>query len=246
MRVRIIIPVIDVDLEPARRAFARAAAPGTEVSVVSLAWGTSAIEGRADDAWAAPGVLSRAIEAERDGVDAVVIDCMNDPALHAAREVVRIPVVGPAEASMHLAAMLAHRFTIITTGSADIPSVEELVACCRMSGKLASVRAIDIPVLALGADQAATFRALADAGEQAVRQDGAGALIPGCTLLAELAGEAQRELARRGCEVPVLDPCAVAIKAAETQVSLGLCHSARTYARPGDKPIAWPIREGFM
>ncbi|MDI7276270.1 MAG: aspartate/glutamate racemase family protein, partial [Anaerolineae bacterium] len=125
MRVRVISPVIHRGPdEETRLAYAAAAAPGTEVSVVSLEWGTDAIEVRADDAWAAPGVLSRAIEAEREGIDAVIIGCMDDPGLHAAREAVRIPVVGPAEASMHLAAMLAHRFSIITTRSEDIPAVE--------------------------------------------------------------------------------------------------------------------------
>jgi Asp/Glu/hydantoin racemase len=55
MHIRIICPVIVADAaEETRQAFATLASPGTEVSVVSLAWGTDAIEARADDAWAAP------------------------------------------------------------------------------------------------------------------------------------------------------------------------------------------------
>ncbi len=242
MHIRVIVPIVAPgSAEAARQAFAALASPGTEISAVSLEWGTNAIEGRADDAWAAPGIVTRAREAEREGADAAIIECMNDPGLYAVREVVRIPVVGPAEACMHVAAMLAHRFSFITTGSADIPMVEELVARYRLSGKLASVRAIDIPVLQLREDREATYRALADTAERAVRQDGAGAIIPGCTILAPLARRTQEELARRGCEAPVLDPCAAALRTAEALVALGLSHSARTYAPPGAKAIAWPV-----
>ena len=246
MHIRIIVPIVNAhSAEESRHVFSALSSPETEISAVSLAWGTAAIEARADDAWAAPGVLNRAIEAERDGVDALVIDCMDDPGLYAAREAVRIPVIGPAEASLHLAAMLAQRFSIITTNPTDIPTVEELVGRYRLQGKLASVRALSIPVLQLATDEAATFEALVRAGEEAVQQDGAGALVLGCTLLAGQAQRASEELARRGCDVPVLNPRAVALKAAEAHVALGLCHSAHTYARPGEKRIAWPVPAAF-
>ncbi|MCL6430873.1 MAG: aspartate/glutamate racemase family protein [Anaerolineae bacterium] len=247
MRIRVISPVIGQGPDQATlESFAAGASPGTEVSIVSLEWGTEAIEVRSDDAWAAPGVLSRAIEAEHEGVDAVIIACMDDPGLYAAREAVRIPVVGPLEASLHLAGILAHRFSIITTRQEDIPAVEELVQLYRMPDRLASVRAMDLPVLELRAGRGSTFDALVAAGERAVREDGAGALIPGCTLLAPLAGRLQMALADRGCEVPVLDPCRVAMGFAEALVSLGLAHSTRTYARPAAKPIAWPTPEAFL
>ena len=247
MHIRVIDPVTTSEWEEgSRQVFQAAAAEGTEISVVSLAWGPPSIEVRADSAWAAPGILQRVLEAARAGVDAIIINCMDDPGLYAAREMVRIPVVGPAEASMHLAAILAHRFSIVTTDSRDIPSVEELVGRYRMREKLASIRALDIPVLELRDDPEATFRALIESAEQAVLRDGAGAIIPGCTLLAQMAQRAQAELAERGCEVPVLNPSAVALKSAEAQVALGYTHSARTFAAPGDKKIIWPIEQDFV
>ena len=247
MHILVINPIITVEWEgAARQAYTAAAAEGTEISVVSLEWGPASIEVRSDSAWAAPGILQVVLEAARAGVDAIVINCMDDPGLWAARELVRIPVIGPAEASMHLACILAHRFSIITTKREDVPSVEELVGRYRLREKLASVRALDIAVLDLAADPEATFRALVEAAEQAIRRDGAGAIIPGCTLLAQMAARAQAELARRGCAVPVLDPSAVALKAAEAQVALRVTHSARTYAAPERKRIVWPIEQDFV
>ena len=135
-----------------------AAAPETQLEIVALDWGPASIEARVDEDLAAPGILLCAIQAERDGANAILISCMNDPGLAAAREAVSIPVVGPAQASMHLAAMLCHRFSIITTGANDIPVVEELVARYHMTGKLASERAINIPVLELDANIDANSR----------------------------------------------------------------------------------------
>ncbi len=218
-----------------------AATPGTQLEIVSLDWGPASIESRVDDDLAAPGILLCAIRAERDGADAILISCMNDPGLAAAREVVRIPVVGPAQASMHLAAMLSHRFSIVTTGTNDIPVVEELVARYRMTGKLASVRAIDIPVLELSAQVETTRKAVVSAAEAAVQQDGAGAIILGCTLLADLAPQIRASLSVRGIDVPLINPALAGLRLAETLAALGLSHSPRSYAPPGDKPAIWPI-----
>ncbi len=211
----------------------------TQLNVVCLEWGTASIEARVDDALAAPGVLQRAIEAEREGADAVIVNCMNDPGVLAAREAVRIPVIGPLEASMHLAAMLSHRFSIITTTTGDIPSVEELVQRYHLRQKLASVRALDIPVLELSEDLQATLQAMTTAAEVAVRQEGAGAIIPGCTLLAEITPQVVENLAARGIDVPVLNPPLVALRLAEMLIALGLSHSRRAYPTPNEKPIRW-------
>lgn len=216
-----------------------AAKPDTQLRVVCLEWGTASIEARVDDALAAPGVLQRAIEAERDGAAAVIVNCMNDPGVLAAREMVSIPVIGPLEASMHLAAMLSHRFSIITTGTSDIPSVEELVQRYHMRQRLASVRALDIPVLELLNNPKATLEAMVAATEAAVRQDGAGAIIPGCTLLAEITPQVIARLSERGIEVPVLNPPLVALYLAEMLVALRLSHSRRAYPTPNEKPIRW-------
>ena len=49
-----------------------------------------------------------------DGAAAVVIDCMGDPGLVPARESVGTLVLGPCQTSMHVAALLGHRFSVVT------------------------------------------------------------------------------------------------------------------------------------
>ena len=213
---------------------------GVVVQRRSLAFGTASIESRWDDAFAAPGIIAAATRAEADGADAIVINCMDDPGLDAAREVVRIPVVAPALASMHLALCLAGRFSILTTAAEDIPVVRELVEHHRLERGLASIRAIGLPVQVLHDDAEATFARLMEAARAAVVEDGAEALIAGCTLLSGATERLSDELQRAGTRVPVIDPLAAALHLAATLVRLGISHSSIGYPTPDAKDIVWP------
>jgi allantoin racemase len=88
--------------------------PGTQITRSTLRTGPSSIECEVDEALAVPDIIKQAIEAESNGASAIVIDCMADPGMRPAREAVAIPVLGPAETSMHLAAMLGQRFCVVT------------------------------------------------------------------------------------------------------------------------------------
>lgn len=242
MHIRVINPVITTRWEEdTRRTYAAAARADTEVSVVSLDWGTASIESYRDEALVVPDILAKVVQAAQDRVHAVIIDCMADPGLFAARELVSIPVVGPAQASMHLAATLGHRFSVLTVFEHDNPAVEDLVARYGLSTRLASVRAFNIPVLALDEDIEETVAVLINLSERAVQEDGAHVIVPGCTGLAGLAPRIQTGLAERGCEVPVLDPPSVAMKLAESLIDLGQTHSKRTFPSPPTKEIRWSV-----
>jgi allantoin racemase len=231
MHIRIINPTITRSWEEdTQRIYQGGASPGTEVSVVTLDWGTASIENYRDHALVIPDILNKTLAAEREGVDAVIVDCMGDPGVAAARELVSIPVIGPAEASMHLAAILGHHFSVLTVLDSCTSMMEEQVARYGLSGKLASVRAFNIPVLELEKDPVATLRTLINISTRCVREDGAHVIVPGCTGLAGMAPHIHAGLVEQGCDVPVLDPPPVAMKLAETLVSLGLSHSKRTYA----------------
>lgn len=213
--------------------------PGILLEPVALDYGTASIESRVDDDLAVPGIIEQAILAERSGADGLVVNCMDDPGLHAAREAVRIPVSAPGEASMHLAVMLSHRFAIVTTSEEDIPMVEDLIARNYLSGSAAPVRAIGMSVLELDTNPTATLAAFVAASGAAVFEDGAGVIIPGCSLLSSMADSAARMLAEQGAVVPVLNPLLVAIRQVETMARLGLTHSHRSYPPPIAKPLQW-------
>jgi allantoin racemase len=148
-----------------------------------------------------------------------------------------IPVIGPAQAGMHLAAMLAYRFSVITVLEQGIPRVHRQILGYGLAGKVASLRAINIPVLEMGEDRERVIQAVIEESARAVREDGAHIIVPGCTEMIGMAPVVQEGLAELGCEVPVIDPPAVAVKLAEGLVDMGLSHSKRTYPPPPAKEI---------
>ena len=98
MKIRVIAPVITKQFEAtALEELSPAARPDTELSLVSLDKGPASIESRYESALAVPDVVAKIVQAEQDGMDAVIVDCMDDPGVEAGRELVSIPVVGPAE-----------------------------------------------------------------------------------------------------------------------------------------------------
>ncbi len=99
--------------EAIARAARQAARAGTEVDCVSPDFGSRLIEGHAEEATAAAATLE-AIARECDRDEAFVIACFGDPGLAASRELADVPVIGIAEAAMHLSCLVAHRFSIVS------------------------------------------------------------------------------------------------------------------------------------
>ena len=199
--------------------------------------GPPSIESEFDEALAVPDTIAKAITAEKNGADAIVIDCMGDPGLKPVREVVSVPVFGPAECSMHLAAMLGHKFSVVTVLESVRPMLENLARIYGVHEKLASVRVVDIPVLELEARLGEVQRKLADCSIAAIEQDGADVIVLGCTGFLGCAAAIEQELRVVGHRVPVIDPIPVTVSIAEAVVRCGLTHSKRTYAPPRPKTV---------
>ncbi len=210
---------------------------GIVVSHSQIETGPGSIESEYETAMSVPGLIVRAIEAEREGADAIVIDCMGDPGLRAVREVVTIPVIGPAETAMHVAAMLGHRFSVVTVMRRLRAQFENEAAVYGLSTKMASVRHVDIPVLALEDDLPWTQARLVEQAVLAVEADGAEAVIFGCTGLLGCAAAVREGLLARGIDIPVIDPIPTAVAIAAALARVGLSHSKLTYAPPPQKQM---------
>lgn len=238
MKIRIVTPITTHGFASAEQ-FRDIIRPDTDLSHVEIDHGPASIECSWDEMLATPHTVGRIVEAERDGMDAVVINCMGDPGLQAGREAVAIPVIGPCEATMHLAAMLGHTFSVITVMKSLRRQFEEEAQRYGVAGKLASVRAVEIPVLDLEADQDRLVRLFADEAQAAVEHDGAHVMMFGCTGMLGIAGRVEAELATRGhANVPVIDSMVWAIKLAEAMADMGVRHSKLTWPYPPAKPVA--------
>ena len=232
MKVFVILPILKhpVYEEITLKELARVASKDTEIHVESLEKGPASIESAYDEALAVPGILELVKKAESQGFDAAIIDCMGDPGLEAAREIVKIPVVGPCQASMALASTIASRFSVVTILRNVVPLFHDLALKYGVRDKVASVRTIEVPVLDLEKRWNEVKRALEEQGRAAIEQDGAEAIILGCTGMIGMAEELQKALG-----VPVVDPAPAALMVAEALVRLGLTQSRLKYPTPPEK-----------
>lgn len=211
----------------------RVALPGTRVTAANPAGTPASIEGCADEAMAVPGMLAEIRSGEKEGVDAYVIACFDDPGLHAAREVARGPVIGICQAAVQVAMTISRRFSVVTTLPRSVPIIEDIVQAYGAGHHCRAVRAIDLPVLALEEEPQEAERLLVDAIEQSKKQDRAEAIILGCAGMSSLC---ERLSAATG--VPVIDGVTAALKLAEALVGAGYVTSkVNTYDYPRQKPL---------
>jgi allantoin racemase len=205
------------ELERRRAALQAWAAPGVSVSIAENPDGPRSIESAYEEYLSVPGSLE---VAARASCDALVLGCFGDPGLDGFRELLRVPVVGPCEASMHVASQLGHRFAIVTVLDAVVAPLHRLARIAGLDARLATIVAVDIPVLELGAG---SYEAVLDGGRRALAA-GADTVILGCMSMAFL-GVAERLSEELG--MPVINPARTALKTAELLVGSGLTHSPR-------------------
>jgi len=192
-----------------------AASPGTEILAVNPSFGPVSIEGHAEEALAAAGVVEQVRLAPPH--DAVVIACFGDPGLDAARELTAAPVLGIAEAAFHAASMLATGFSVVTTMTRTCVIAEHLLQRYGFERRCRGVHGTDIPVLALEACGPETVAQIEEAARTALARDRSGAIVLGCAGMAALACTLQQRLG-----VPVIDGVGVAVRFAESLAALGL------------------------
>ena len=204
--------------------------PGTEVDIMGVTEGPASIESMYEEYLSIPATAKEIFRLEKEGYDAAILGCAGDPGLDAMREITsKMLVVGPAETSMLTAAMLGHKFTVITIDESMIASTEELVFKAGVLNKLASVRAVSIAVLDLAVNRKATLKKIIEVSRKAVEKDRADSLVLGCMSMGFLnvADEISNVL-----NMPVINPSKVALKMTESLIGSGLLHSKKAFALP--------------
>ncbi|KGT86339.1 Asp/Glu racemase [Erwinia typographi] len=230
--VQVINPNTSLAMTETIGAAARAVAgPATEILAVCPAQGVPSIEGHFDEAIATLGVLEHIKAGREQGVSGHVIACFGDPGLLAARELAQGPVIGIAEAAMHMATMVSTRFSIVTTLPRTVIIARHLLQRYGFEHYCAALHAIDLPVLALEDGSGLAQEKVRAGCIQAKRQDGSGAIVLGCGGMATLASELTLELG-----IPVIDGVGAAVKMVESLVALGLSTS-----KHGD--LDYPVRK---
>ena len=231
-RILLVNPNISDSVSDLIRAEAqRSASPGTQVEVLTAPFGVAYIETRFE---ALVGAYATAqVAAEHCGqYDAVVVAAFGDPGLAGLRELLPVPVTGMTEAALATAHLLGHRISIIAISQRIQAWYREVVESYGFGDRLASIRALDRPLSAIGGVQQEHAQALQALAERAVAEDGAEVIVLAGAPLAGLARTLQGRL-----PVPVVDGVSSAVRHAETLVALkpGLAQRG-SFASPPVKP----------
>jgi allantoin racemase len=211
----------------------RCAQPGTVVDTVTAEWGPRSIECHFEEVLAA-AATTLLVARHQNEYDAFVIACYGDPGLYAAKEVTDRPVIGIGEASILLACMLAHKFSVVTVIDRIVPMLEDMIGRYGLSRRCVSVRSSGLTVLEIEEDPTRAAREIVRAARLAIEHDGAEAITLGCAGM----GLVERTVAQELSDVPVIDGVVAAVKAAEALVGAGLVTSkVRAFAVPEPKEI---------
>jgi allantoin racemase len=214
-----------------RLAVAARAMCGDEIVPATARFGARYIATRAASAIAAHAVLD--LLAERvgatnpEGFDAAIIACFGDPGLDAAREMLPIPVLGLADASIPaalraaahpLGGLRAPVVALLTGGTAWVPMLQEFALLRGYAADQVRVAAVAPTGDMIAREPERALDLLAEAAEEQVAA-GADVVVLGGAGLVGLADRLQARVS-----VPVLDCLRVTLEAAQD-------------ARPGTTPM---------
>jgi allantoin racemase len=195
MRIFIINPNSDEDMTEAVRKSAEDFVQGdVEIECRDTPGAPKFLETYQDELLAAPGMMDL-VRTNEKYFDAFIVACHSDVNLDALKEMTDKPVVGIGEASMKMATLLGHNFSVVTTHIHSIPGKEAQARKYHLQDLLVSVRAPD--EAASDFDDEELFLGLA---KDAIEEDLAEVIVLGCAGLAGLDKALQEKLG-----VPVLD-----------------------------------------
>lgn len=219
-------------------ASARAVAgPDTEIIGLTPTVGADSVEGNFESYLAAVAVMDAVTKYDGE-FDAVVQAGFGEHGREGLQELLKVPVVDITEAAGHVASLVGHKYSVVTTLDRTVPLIEDRLKLAGLDARCASVRSSGLSVLQLEEDPELAVKAIVAEAELAVRDDKAEVICLGCGGMAGL-----DEAVRAATGVPVVDGVTAAVKLAESLVALGLSTSkVRTYGSPRPKRVVgWPL-----
>jgi len=215
MKILIINPNSDLGMTKAIRKTAENFAKGDyEVVCQSNPDAPGFIETYEDEIKTAPGMI-RLMRENEEKFDAFINACHCDPNLDVMKEITKKPVVGIGEASMKIASMLGHKFSVVSGAKHSIPNKEAVIRKYHLQDALASVRAPEGDVSKLSAEEKYLL-----AAKLAIEEDKAEVIVLGCAGMTGLDKKLQKKLG-----VPVLDGVVCALIIATGLVEYGVSTS---------------------
>jgi allantoin racemase len=169
------------------------------------------------DEYLCAGQVIKTVAKEHSNFDGIVLSGFSDVGLDAAREIAEIPVLGMAETSFLIAALLANKFSVLTSTKKWMHPKERRLKALGLDSRVASLR--PFPVFKNDEER---VNLSAELVKKCVEEDDAETVILGG---GPFCGWGQAISKKAGNICPVIDPATTAFKVMEALLILGLGHS---------------------
>ena len=206
------------------------ATPEIEVGIVSVAT-TAYNRGNspAEVQLVVPAFVDAFRRAEAEGYDAVVPLGTLDLGVEAGRSAVDIPVIGPAEAMLHIACMLGNRFGLLVYSQTSLILCRRTVAQYGMTDKVVAFRQSGFHLPDIAANRDATIGNFVANARSLVEEHDCDVILPmGIT---QCPVHVSPDWLSKELGVPVVEGIGAPIRLAALFASLGLRHSRRHWPR---------------
>ncbi len=169
------------------------------------------------------------IEAERQGYDAAVPLGMLDLGVQGGRSLVDIPIVGPFEASLHIASLLGSRFGIITYEPYVIPRTRDDIRYHGMADSIAVFGTVNMPKADMTGAHDQLVKKFIREARRLIDDHGAEVIIPHG--VSQCPVHIKPDWLAKEIGVPVVEGIGAPIRFAAMLVGLGYRHSRVRYPR---------------
>jgi len=179
---------------------------------------------------AIPVLIEDCKKAEEDGFDGIFINCCGDTGVKELRKCVNIPVLGGLEAGMYNALAVADKITVITILPEATEIMRGIVDQARLNDRIVNVRYVEVQLDDVQ-EKGIPVDEFYKESLRAVKEDGAEAILIGCTAMFDTADIVMDKLLKTGYSIPVLDPAKCAVMLLEDLIIQRIKQSRLTYPK---------------
>jgi len=205
-----------------------------EVGIVSVGAAPYAGFTPAEAQLVAPYFHDAFIRAEQEGYDAVVPLGMLDLGVDGGRSLVDIPVVGPCEAAMHIAALVGDRFGVICYHASGVPRHRAQFRALGVEDRIAGIRCTGLLLRDMAAHHDQVVENFVKQARHLIDEEGADVIIP--FGISQCPVHMKPDWLSRELGVPVVEGIGAPIRMAALMVKLGLKHSRIRWPKSNSRP----------
>jgi Asp/Glu/hydantoin racemase len=214
------IPLTEAEFKRRKNQYTLYSSTDIEIEIRMLKGGPLLTDNEKDLCLAGKYMIEEALLSEKEGSNAVIIDCTTDPGILMMEKLLNIPVLGSLRSGIQIALKNEKAFSVLALDRSWAEMINKKINEYNMTENLVSIETVGMHIYNPGRNGDMSnhefrkfFLQLQKAGEQAIEK-GAGSLILGSTTIIRGWKELENELG-----VSVIAPGIAALKDAEKIIS---------------------------